>query len=196
MIHIVCDQPLFSYGLTMLLKEIDPGQCCSQHRCFDSLPRIDAADTLILVSARQRSLNSLKRLSEHGIVPGQLILFSSVFGRSHQQLAESGVRAILPMSIGVHQARVYLKEVFSNEAPNLAVAPELIPLFLPDLKDLTRSEKTILRHLGCGQGNQAIADILGIKKSTVKVHLVNIYSKLKVRNRTELVSRFLSLSLL
>ncbi|WP_286238053.1 response regulator transcription factor [Neptuniibacter halophilus] len=180
----------------MLLKEIDPGQYCSQHRCVDSLPRIDAGDTLILVSVRQCSLNSLKRLCEHGVTPGQLILFSSVFGRSHQQLAESGVRAILPMSIGVAKARVYLKALLREEAPEPAVASELMPLFLPDLKDLTRSEQKILRHLGCGRGNQAIADILGIKKSTVKVHLVNIYSKLKVRNRTELVSRFLSLSLL
>lgn len=53
------------------------------------------------------------------------------------------------------------------------------------MNNLTDREKEILHHLKTGKANKEIAENLFISADTVKKHLVNIYRKLKVRNRTE-----------
>lgn len=50
---------------------------------------------------------------------------------------------------------------------------------------LTHQEKNVLQLLSKGMLYKEIADMLDIKIDTVKKHAKNIYSKLKVRNRTE-----------
>ncbi|GAA6134567.1 hypothetical protein NBRC116188_13560 [Oceaniserpentilla sp. 4NH20-0058] len=53
------------------------------------------------------------------------------------------------------------------------------------LEQLTRREEEILRLLAKSMRNQDIADQLGISLPTVKRHIQNIYSKLKINSRTE-----------
>jgi DNA-binding CsgD family transcriptional regulator len=52
----------------------------------------------------------------------------------------------------------------------------------------TERETAVLVRLREGQPNKIIAYALGVSESTVKVHLRSIMSKLKVRNRTQIVS--------
>jgi DNA-binding NarL/FixJ family response regulator len=52
---------------------------------------------------------------------------------------------------------------------------------------LTRREIEILQHAAEGHGNAEIAARLGRSEATVKVHLKNIYAKLKVCDRTAAV---------
>lgn len=56
---------------------------------------------------------------------------------------------------------------------------------------LTGREKEVLNHLVEGLTNKHIANALGIKEVTVKVHLQNVFKKLEVSNRTEAVSKVL-----
>jgi DNA-binding NarL/FixJ family response regulator len=51
----------------------------------------------------------------------------------------------------------------------------------------TQREAAVLERLRQGQPNKIIAHALGVSESTVKVHLRSIMSKLKVRNRTQIV---------
>jgi DNA-binding NarL/FixJ family response regulator len=51
----------------------------------------------------------------------------------------------------------------------------------------TEREAAVLERLRQGQPNKIIAHALGVSESTVKVHLRNIMSKLKVSNRTQIV---------
>jgi DNA-binding NarL/FixJ family response regulator len=53
--------------------------------------------------------------------------------------------------------------------------------------DLTAREEEIVRMVVAGLRNRAIADRLFISEGTVKVHLHNIYEKLAVRGRYELM---------
>ena len=53
--------------------------------------------------------------------------------------------------------------------------------------DLTWREKEILSNLAKGHSNKKIADELCISPHTVKTHLVNIYKKITVRNRSQAV---------
>jgi DNA-binding CsgD family transcriptional regulator len=65
---------------------------------------------------------------------------------------------------------------------------ELITAFLEEGITLTPREKEVLEQIMEKQGNDAIANLLGISKNTVKVHVKNILCKFKVKNRQELYS--------
>jgi len=58
------------------------------------------------------------------------------------------------------------------------------------LPDLSRQERNIQTLILEGKTNKEIANELFISLNTVKTHITNIYSKLKVSNRQELVRRF------
>jgi len=61
--------------------------------------------------------------------------------------------------------------------------------------DLSPREQQILALLVKGKTNKEIALELGICRKTVEFHLANIYSKIKVRTRTEAVIQILNVEL-
>jgi len=58
-----------------------------------------------------------------------------------------------------------------------------------DEGDLTPSEQRILELVAGGRANRQIAEMLRVSEGTVKSHLHNIYTKLEVANRRDLVKR-------
>lgn len=61
--------------------------------------------------------------------------------------------------------------------------------FIPGSEEqLTKREVEILENLSKGLRNQEIADKLFISRATVKKHIENIYLKLQLRSRVELVN--------
>ncbi len=52
---------------------------------------------------------------------------------------------------------------------------------------LTRREVEVAQLVSQGLANKAIAENLGLREGTVKIHLHNIYQKLQVPNRTALI---------
>ena len=52
---------------------------------------------------------------------------------------------------------------------------------------LTRREVQVTQLVSQGLANKAIAENLGLREGTVKIHLHNIYQKLQVPNRTALI---------
>ena len=61
---------------------------------------------------------------------------------------------------------------------------------VPVLPDLSRQERNIQNLILEGKTNKEIANELFISLSTVKTHITNIYNKLKVSNRRELLRRY------
>jgi len=59
---------------------------------------------------------------------------------------------------------------------------------------LTNREKEILMYLAKGLQYREIASELYISFETVKSHVTNIYSKLKVNNRTEAILKYMNFS--
>lgn len=57
------------------------------------------------------------------------------------------------------------------------------------LEDLTDRECEVLEEMKQGFTNKEIADHLCISLATVKTHLINIYSKLEVKNRIEAINK-------
>ena len=52
---------------------------------------------------------------------------------------------------------------------------------------LTKREAEIVGLVSQGLANKAVAGQLGVREGTVKIHLHNIYRKLRVSNRTGLM---------
>ena len=50
-------------------------------------------------------------------------------------------------------------------------------------KELTKREREVLEGVSQGETNRAIAQRLGIKEGTIKTHVYNAYTKLRVHNR-------------
>ena len=60
----------------------------------------------------------------------------------------------------------------------------------PDLRQpLTEREQEIVKHVIQGMTNKEVATQLGISDATVKTHMTNIFSKLKVSRRLQLLLR-------
>ena len=53
--------------------------------------------------------------------------------------------------------------------------------------DLTAREVDLVREIHEGKSNQEIAEKLFISESTVKTHIYNIFRKMEVKNRVEVV---------
>lgn len=58
------------------------------------------------------------------------------------------------------------------------------------IEDLSNQEIKIKKHIIDGKSNKEIAEELFISLNTVKTHISNIYSKLNVSNRKELINKF------
>ena len=61
---------------------------------------------------------------------------------------------------------------------------------------LTNRQHQILEHIAKGQSNKVIAYTLDIREQTVKIHINEIFKKLKVFNRTQAVLRAQEIGLL
>lgn len=92
----------------------------------------------------------------------------------------------------------------TSEQPKISATPEKRSSTLADYVHpalpagelaLTTREIQILDLLCKGTQNKIIADRLQVSENTVKVHIRNIYKKMRVRNRTEAASRFFALDL-
>jgi DNA-binding NarL/FixJ family response regulator len=56
-----------------------------------------------------------------------------------------------------------------------------------NLGDLTSRELEVFKQIGSGASNRQIADALSIAENTVKIHVRNIYEKLRLKNRQEAI---------
>ncbi len=122
---------------------------------------------------------------------------------------------ILSAIVEVHQARRSLELGARGYIPKTIRGPELIDAlqsvlkggtFIPDdllidseqhpeVAALTQREREVLVLLTQGHANRDIAEKLGIKEITVKVHLKSVFRKFKVSNRTQAVRKAIDLGI-
>jgi DNA-binding NarL/FixJ family response regulator len=64
--------------------------------------------------------------------------------------------------------------------------------YVPTVDALTSREQEITRLVSAGLSNKEIAQRLDLSEATVKGHLYNIYTKLRVKNRTALAATLIN----
>jgi DNA-binding NarL/FixJ family response regulator len=118
----------------------------------------------------------------HGVVPR----------RTTQELLKKSIQTVLDGGFWISRSIVsdlvqFIRESASSKRPRMAdVKTESSEGAIARL-GLTRREVQIIGALVDGQTNKDIASTFSISEYTVKHHLTNIYDKLGVYNRVELV---------
>lgn len=141
---------------------------------------VDTIDTLDLAYVRQ--LIDLKMID--GVLP--LTLGLDVFmaavaliiegGEHFPSVLISGLRG--DRSVAAAHARVPSERYLAGQSHN------------PNHVSLTIRESQVLELIRGGMGNRIIAERLALSENTVKVHVRNIYKKMKVQNRIQAASFF------
>ena len=123
-----------------------------------------------------------------------ILLTDSLTAGEIEEYLDLGFKGFLPRPITLEEITAAIAALLVGLIvihPDLASFNETDPAItpLPELEiPLTPREAEVLRLLGDGLDNKAIASRLQISKHTVKFHISSIFSKLDVSSRTEAVT--------
>ena len=111
-----------------------------------------------------------------------------------QLAVESGARAFLSLNVPVEELVRDLELAASGQVvvsnPAASSLADLVsrPPDRPEVKGLSGRETEVVHWVSRGSTNRQIAEALNLTENTVKVHLRNIFRKLELRNRHELIA--------
>jgi DNA-binding NarL/FixJ family response regulator len=197
---LVDDHPIVLQGLQQLFERhggFEIVACCRDGAAALEAVATQRPDVLILDLRMpgQSGLDLLRRLAARSVHCRSVLLTAAIadeevieavkLGVMGLVLKESPPETLIDCVRRVHRGESWLEHetvtrafrsiVDRGDAPRKPVEP------------LTDRETEIVRMVARGLRNKAIADKLSISEGTVKVHLHNIYEKLDVDGRLELL---------
>lgn len=108
---------------------------------------------------------------------------------------QAGATGYLIKSTPFEQIKTAIEEIYAGGSPmSPSIARKVIRYFSPKKKYsppdvLTNKEKEIINYLVDGKSYAAIAKTLGNSIETIRYHIKNIYRKLQVNSKAELISK-------
>ncbi|MBL8351932.1 MAG: response regulator transcription factor [Burkholderiaceae bacterium] len=185
-ILIVDDHPVYRDGLAAVIAQAFAGaqvdQAADAASAFETLAHRSDFDLVLLDLAMpgldgRAALPWLRR--RHPALPVVVISASDDTGVAAECIA-CGASGFIPKSARRDTIVAALRAVIDGGA---VLAPAAHRALAPP--GLTQREAEVLRHLGAGESNKAIARGLGISEATVRVHLGAVYRELGVASRTQ-----------
>jgi len=191
------DHPIVLHGLQRLFeRHIDIQVVAS---CADGVSALAAVqqeqpDVLVLDLRMpgESGLDVLRKMAAAELPCKTVILTAAVRNADAQEAVRLGAKGLVlkespPETLVECVRSVYRGETFfERDTAERAFSPSGSGGDATG-ESLTPREVEIVRMVGQGLRNKAIAERLSISEGTVKVHLHNIYEKLKVDGRLELV---------
>lgn len=95
--------------------------------------------------------------------------------------------AVYPLISEVDSGTHFVRHVKIAVMREMQFYPNYLRCDRRELQALTDYEREVLQYVICGMNNREIAEQIHVSSHTVKYHLSHIYTKLGVKNRTELV---------
>jgi len=150
-------------------------------------------------------LQSIKELKNSNLLKKDISLNPQYYSDLLKELKLSKIKASEYLFLERELAHYYLKTIENKYSISRSVNYILgfmlliISSYLFSLKfknprkknyDLSKQEINVKQLILEGKSNKDIAENLFISLSTVKTHITNIYSKLNVSNRAELITKF------
>ena len=188
------DHPIVLHGLQRLFERHLDLQVVAS--CADGVSALAAVqqeqpDVLVLDLRMpgESGLDVLRKMAAGQVACKTVILTAAVRDADAQEAVRLGAKGLVlkespPETLVECVRSVYRGETFfERDTAERAFAPSGDGAG----EALTPREIEIVRMVGQGLRNKAIAERLSISEGTVKVHLHNIYEKLKVDGRLELV---------
>jgi DNA-binding NarL/FixJ family response regulator len=192
---IIDNQPIFCQALVTLLGDAFPGSRFLVAGSFDQGRRLllsSPAPPVILLGRNlpdSRGANGARELIR--IAPGvKIIALSSEDAPEHQtRLLKSSVHGFLSKTVQPEIFVARLNELIC--APMRTQSIDSRPANPGEFELLSERQKGVITELARGRSNKEIALSLGIGVETVKTHVSHIIRRLNVRNRTEVIRRFM-----
>ena len=189
------DHELFNEGFSLLLEKLFQG-CVVEHA--NSWPaakklvknaHFDLAILDLFMPARNGWHTELAELVDIDNVGTVCVLTASLSQDNINQSFALGAKAYIHKSSNFAEIRKALKLALDGKA---YLPPQLIPNSERSpsgsyCSKLTARQHKILLMISEGKENRRIAAELGIKESTVKRHVYNLFQQLSAGNRTEAV---------
>lgn len=197
-IAIVDDHPIFREGVAGCLGDIGGFDLVGEGNCGgDAVLLAERArpDVMLLdISMPGGGLDAVAAIMERW--PTQKIVMLTVSESSADVAAalKCGARGYVLKGIGARALAEVLKLVHAGEmylSPVLSARMVTSMLHRqeddsrPRLDALSERERKVLRLVAIGLSNKRIGRELQLHEKTVKHHMTRIFSKLKVKNRTE-----------
>ena len=190
---LIDDHAMFRQGLADALQETEGirivGQCSSSSEALKLLGECGATMILLDIGlGTERALDFVVKAKQAGFEGSILVVTAGVSAQEAVQLVQAGVAGILHKQ---HSAEV-LRAAIEQVAQGLPYLEKryLVPLFESvgsTERKLTGRDKSVLRLVAQGMTNRTIAEQLEITETAVKSALHELFKKLGVRSRAQLV---------
>lgn len=194
---LVDDHAMFRETLARVLdKEPDlrvVGQCSSVNAALGMLPSIDANMILLDVElGTDRAVDLVLHAKQTGFSGQILVLTAGVTGPEAVQLVQAGVAGILHKHRSTTELCSTIRQVASGEVclekDYLGSLFQSVDRSRGNVRPrLTERDRTVLRFIFQGLTNKEIGVKLEISEGAVKASLRQLFEKLGVRTRAQLV---------
>lgn len=195
---IADDHPIVLAGLTQLIRQEAGMRVVAT--CVNGLEALEAARAqrphILLLDLKMPTLDGLRvlrALAAERIVVGTIILTAEADETEVSAVRAAGARGIVLKELSPHHVTDSIRRVHSGaewveflgrSGKNTAVQSDE-----DESLGLTPRELELATLVTSGLRNRDVAIRLGISEGTAKLHLYNVYKKLDVANRVELVLR-------
>lgn len=191
------DHEMFRQGLARVLEK-EPGlkvvaQCSTLAQALEVLKKSGANMVLLDVDlGPERALDFVTRAKKNGFEGQILVVTAGISGQQAVQLVQAGVAGILHKQRSTEALCDAIRQVSAGEVcmekDYLGSLFKSVDQTRPQAQPrLTDRDKTVLRFIFHGLTNKDIAAQLGISEGAVKASLRQLFDKLGVRTRAQLV---------
>lgn len=129
-----------------------------------------------------RSVELVKKLLRTGHV---IVLSGHVNAELSEELRAAGVSGALSKDVGLVELSNVIRSVLAGEITFRLPDRRAANLMMQEEFGLSKREMEILEYIAEGERNTEIGYRLGISEATVRVHVHNIFKKLRVNSRIE-----------
>ena len=191
------DHAMFRQGLARVLEK-EPGikivaQCSSSAQALEVLGKSGATMVLLDVDlGPERALDFVTQAKKKGFEGQILVVTAGVSGPEAVQLVQAGVAGILHKQHSTEKLSDAIRQVAAGEVcleqDYLTSLFRSVDRTKPQTQPkLTERDKTVLRFIFQGLTNKDISARLEISEGAVKASLRQLFDKLGVRTRAQLV---------
>ena len=191
------DHAMFRQGLARVLEK-EPGikivgQCSTSAQALEVLSKSGATMVLLDVDlGPERALDFVTQAKKKGFAGQILVVTAGVSGQEAVQLVQAGVAGILHKQHSTEKMSDALRQVAAGdvclEQDYLTSLFRSVDRTKPQTQPkLTDRDKTVLRFIFQGLTNKDISARLEISEGAVKASLRQLFDKLGVRTRAQLV---------
>lgn len=187
---VVDDHPIVLGGLDRLFSTVPDFDVVA--RCQTGEAALAAAGglrpDLVLLDLKLPDMSGLDvlRAVKAGAAPPRVVILSAAVTAQEVAAARAlGADGLLYKDLAPDDLITEVRRAMAGLRPFPTDLPEDAAM-LERFAQLTARERDIVIATSRGLRNRAIADELGISEGTVKLHLHNIYEKLRIQSRVEL----------